>query len=105
MQQKPQCLPGVSFIHFNARSLNCNFRQIEDYLKTLDYAFDVIAVSETWMGHNSNNFNIHGYDAYHIVRNNKKGGGVACYVKQELTSKCLTSKSMVVDDVFECTTI
>ena len=52
------------------------------------------------MSHNSNNFNIPGYDAYHIVRNNKKGGGVACYVKQELTSK-----SMVVDDVFECTTI
>ena len=57
------------------------------------------------MSHNSNNFNIPGYDAYHIVRNNKKGGGVACYVKQELTSKCLTSKAMVVDDVFECTTI
>ena len=57
------------------------------------------------MSHNSNNFNIPGYDAYHIVRNNKKGRGVACYVKQELTSKCLTSKSVVVDDVFECTTI
>ena len=87
-------------------SFKCSqFRQIEDYLKSLDYTFDVIAVSETWMSHNSNNFNIHGYDAYRIVRNNKKGGGVACYVKQELTSKCLTSKSMVVDDVFECTTI
>ena len=32
----PKCLPGVSFIHLNARSLNCNFRQIEDYLKSLD---------------------------------------------------------------------
>ena len=41
------------------------------------------------MSHNSNNFNIPGYDAYHIVRENKKGGGVACYVKQELTSKGL----------------
>ena len=30
---------------------------------------------------------------------------MACYVKQELTSKCLTSKSMVLDDEFECTTI
>ena len=57
------------------------------------------------MNHNSNNFNMHGYDAYHIVRNNKNGGGVACYVKQELTSKCLTSKSMFVDDVFEGNTI
>ena len=59
------CLPGVSFIHLNARSLNSNFRQIEDYLKSLDYrpTFDVIAVSETWMSHNSNNFNIPGYQA------------------------------------------
>ena len=29
----------------------------------------------------------------------------ACYVKQVLTPNCLTSKSMVVDDVFECTTL
>ena len=57
------------------------------------------------MSHNSNNFNISGYDAYLIVRNNRKGGGVARYVKQELTPKCLTSKSMVVNDVFECTII
>ena len=57
------------------------------------------------MGHTSNNFNIHPNLNYIIVRNNQKGGGVACYVKQELTATCLTSKSMVVDDVFECTTI
>ena len=86
--RNPLCLPGEYFIHLNARSLNSNFRQIEFYLKSLDYTFDVIAVSETWMSHNSNNFNIPGYDAYHIVREHKKGGGVACYVKQELTSKC-----------------
>ena len=78
---------------------------MSDVYWDVDYTFDVIAVSETWMSHNSNNFNIPGYDAYHIVRENKKGGGVACYVKQELTSMGLTSKSMVVDDVFECTTI
>ena len=51
-------------------------------------------------------FNIHGYDAYHIV---KKIGKVEAWpvmlAKQELISKFLTSKSMVVDDVFECATI
>ena len=36
--RNPKCLPGVSFIHLNARSLNYNFTQIEDYLKSLDYA-------------------------------------------------------------------
>ena len=88
--RNPKCLPGVYFINLNVRNLYCNPRQHECYLKFLDYTFDVIAVSETWMSHHFNNFNIHGYDAYHIVRDNKKGGGVACYVKQELTSKSLT---------------
>ena len=55
-----KCLPGVYFIHLNDRSLN--YRQIEDYIKSLDYTIDVIAVSETWMSINSKNFYIHGYD-------------------------------------------
>ena len=55
------------------------------------------------MSQHSSNFNMHGYDAYHIVRKNEIGGCMSCYVNQELRSTFPTSKSMVVDDVFECT--
>ena len=36
-----------------------------------------------------NKFNINGYDVYHTNRKNKRGGGVALYVKQELACKFL----------------
>ena len=52
-----------------------------------------------------NKFNINGYDVYHTARKNKRGGGVALYVKQELECKFLSYKSLVVDDLFECCTI
>ena len=68
--------PGLSFIHLNSRSLNSNFRQVQAYLTSLNFSFDIIAISETWVNQNSiNNFNIQGYDVYHIMRQTKKGRG------------------------------
>ena len=98
--------PGISFIHLNARSLSSNFREIDDYLSSLNYQFDIIAISETWVSEPEHNkFNINGYDVYHTNRKNKRGGGVALYVKQELACKFLSCKSLVVDDLFECCTL
>ena len=98
--------PGIYFIHLNARSLNSNLREIDDYLSSLNYKFDIIAISETWVSEpEQNKFNINGYDVYHTARKNKRGGGVALYVKQELECKFLSYKSSVVDDLFECCTI
>ena len=75
-------------------------------VKSLNYKFDIIAISETWVSElEHNKFNINGYDVYHTNRKNKRGGGVALYVKQELACKCLYCKSLVVDDLFECCTL
>ena len=41
----------------------------------------------------------------HKVRNTKRGGGVACYVKREHTCKYIHHKSIVVDDFLECVTV
>ena len=85
--------PGISFIHLNARSLNSNFKEIDHYLSSLNYKFDIIAISETWVSEpEQNKFNINGYDVYHTTRKNKRGGGVALYVKQELACKFLSCK-------------
>ena len=96
----------LSFIHLNARSLNSNFKEIEDYLSSLNHKFDIIAISETWANEsNEQTFTFHGYDAFHTVRKNKRGGGVALYVTQELACKLLYCKSFVVNDILECVTI
>ena len=41
--------PGIYFIHLNARSLNSNFKEIDHYLSSLNYKFNIIAISETWV--------------------------------------------------------
>ena len=77
---------NLSFVHFNARSLNANFENICNYLKSLNIAFDVIAISETWAETDqTSQFHLSGYTSYHIVRCYKHGGGVALYVKDSLS--------------------
>ena len=51
------------------------------------------------------NYNFDGYDAFHIVRSNRKGGCVVIYIKNTFNGRICESKSMVVDDVFECVTV
>ena len=91
--------PGLSFIHLNSRSLNSYFRQAQAYLMSLNFCFDIIAISETWVNLNSiNNSNIQGYDVSHTMRQAMKGGGVARYVKHELDCKFIAHKSFDVVD-------
>ena len=40
---------GLSYIQFNARSLNKNPQKIKDYILERNLQFDIIAISETWM--------------------------------------------------------
>ena len=77
---------GLSFIHFNARSLGANFINITEYLTDLNHSFDIIAISETWLntGNNFSLYNIKGYDLFYVTRNNKKGGwGCYLYTKKD----------------------
>ena len=39
----------LSVIHFNIRSLFCNFQAMSRYIEDWDRVFDLMAVSETWI--------------------------------------------------------
>ena len=68
----------MSFTHFNARSLKTNFHKIKDYILELNVKFDIIAITETWIETSLiNDFNLNNYDAFHITRGTRRGGGVA----------------------------
>lgn len=98
---------GLPILHINCRSLNANFSKLEDYLNALDYNFDVIAVSETWLSLISNTelCYLPGYDLCHKDRKNKRGGGVALYIKTSLKYKVVDRLSIVEDDGLECISI
>ena len=70
--EKISKINGLSFIHFNARSLNKNVKKIKAYILELGLQFYIIAVSETWMELNLDDFSIDNNDAYHITRGNRR---------------------------------
>ena len=97
---------GLSFIHFNARSLKTNFQKIKHYILELNLQFDIIAISETWTVPDLiDDFNINSYDAYHVTRGIRRGGGVAIYTKKELSCKMVETKSKTVENILECVTV
>ena len=96
----------LSFIHFNARSLNKNFQKIKDSIEDLKLSFDIIAISETWAETDTiDGFTLNGYEAFHIVRGQRKGGGVALYVHRRFNCAIRTVQCKVVEQVFECVTV
>ena len=40
---------NFSIIHLNCRSLPSNYNKLKDCINALDFQFDVIALSETWL--------------------------------------------------------
>ncbi len=71
-------------IHFNIRSLSKHFEQLKDTLHTLGH-FTLIALSETWLKNTSPDmFSLPGYSLITNNRSDKRGGGVALYVRSDI---------------------
>ena len=69
-----------SLIHCNCISLASNFIKLKDSITALEFKFDVIAISESWLSDNDNdNFCLEGYDILSCSRLNKKGGSSFIY--------------------------
>ena len=49
--------------------------------------------------------NLTDYSAYRVTRETRKGGGVALYICNELTRRLLETKTMKVENIFECVTV
>ena len=91
---------SLSFVNFNVRSLNGNFENICIYLESLNIAFSIIAISETWAETDQTSpFHLSGYTSNHVLRCYKHGGGVALYVKDSLDCSITSSKSTAITNV------
>ena len=87
---KLQAASTFSIIHFNARSMSANFNKLKSVLSSIDFTFDVIAVTETWISDDDiDSFHMDDYDDIHTCRPNRGGGGVALYINRLLQSKPL----------------
>ena len=87
IQNKNKCF---SIIHINIRSISKNFDNLIILLDSLNYEFDIIAISESWI--NDNNtfiYNIHNYNAYVSNRKHKHACGVLFYIRKQFSVKII----------------
>ena len=75
-----------SITHVNIRSLNKNIRELQLlYEHTIQFKFDVIALSEVWNVQHVNTLNLSNYTLEVSCREgNVRGGGVGAYVRNDM---------------------
>ena len=89
---------GFHVVHFNARSLKKESLDYVDYLFEFS-EIDVIAVTETWFQNDVADiyFDLHGYNIFRNDRMGRVGGGVAVYVKKNLSAKIISKSTELVE--------
>ena len=105
---KQKASSNFSLVHFNYRSMTSNLKdKLKDSVIGLDFKFDVIAISETWLNENDTNlsYSMDGYISFQCSRLNKTGGGVALYINETLQPNYLPNKSKCNDNCAEIVTV
>ena len=75
----------LRFLYTNANSLRGKVQELQDRVDHGEY--DVVGVVETWLSTDilDSEIRLEGYDIFRVDRaNNRMGGGVVLYVKEEL---------------------
>ena len=76
---------GFSLLHINCRSLPKHYDDITSLLSSLEHSFGLLAFTETWLDNGKKSeFNIDGYNIESKSRNNRKGGGVAFAIRNDV---------------------
>ena len=79
----------MSLLCYNVRSLVNKLSRFQELVSELNWEFDIIGITETWI--NENNYDLFSLPNYHEpyqkYRTNKKGGGVLLYVRDSIQYK------------------
>ena len=77
----------ISMVHLNIRSIPEHFIELTSFIDSLDFVFQIIAISETWLKPYHTDFIIPNYSIEKDIRVHKRGGGVSLYVHSGLQYK------------------
>ena len=78
---------NISMFHLNIRSIPEHFIELTSYIHSLNIAFKIIGISETWLKPFHTNYIIPNYNIEKDIRVNKRGGGVSLYIHGSLQYK------------------
>jgi hypothetical protein len=91
-----------SLIHLNIKSISNKFDSLKNLIDTMNIPFQIIGLTETWLNENNQEyFALKNYDHFGSSRPNKKGGGVAIYVSNQLESKPRNDLTKNIEDSIE----
>lgn len=94
----------ISILQWNARSLIANGQEFKNFVLELEYKPNVICVQETWLKPNIQ-FALQGYKSIRKDRRESQGGGVATFIRDEMTYRVLEEVEeleCVMVEVFYC---
>lgn len=91
-------------LHINCRSIKRKVDDIANFIWSIAIGFDVLVFSETWITYKEDAPFFPGYSHELLCRNQQKGGGLAIYFKDTLSSELLDKYTVMNDDV-ECITM
>ena len=91
---------SLGVIHINIRSLHKNLDEFMLKLDIIKCKFDVIILSETWFETHDESFQLQGFNAFHSIRHDRKGGGVTALVRNHLAAYSISDLTCS-DSVFE----
>ena len=75
----------LSLLHHNIRSAPKNLEQLMLYIKSLDFQFTVIGLSETWLNESTKDlYGIPNYVSINECRQDKRGGGVSLFIQNSV---------------------
>ena len=83
------------------------FDDLENYISSLTFQFDVIPLSEAWLKPDTNIalYQLNDYYMYRLDRVCRKGGEVAIYAKNTFKHRLLNQMTYVVNHLLECLSI
>ena len=80
----------INILHVNIRSFQKNFDTLKSFLSCLPKPPDVLAVTETWLKESTKHlYPLDGYVSHHLVRTNRKQGGISIYTKTDLPTELI----------------
>ena len=82
---------AFSVFHTNISSLQANFDNLQNLIKTLEYQFSTVTLPETWIPQNKNSLfkpqRLDGYKPYYGKQGNSLKSGSGFYMKVEINYK------------------
>lgn len=89
----------LSFLHINARSLRKHYTEIVPYLQSLEHAFSIIGISESWLSPQTEHlYTLPNYKSFQASRSNRKGGGLILFVNESLRDCSIREELSKTDD-------